>query len=69
MRVLEDEICYRAKECKFLCQEVLKIFFYVVIIVLLHVKIINLVDLTVYKLFATRADLYRTVYTHAKVKV
>ncbi|RVX08885.1 Deoxynucleoside triphosphate triphosphohydrolase SAMHD1-like [Vitis vinifera] len=24
--------------------------------------------LTIYKLFATRADLYRTVYTHAKVK-
>ncbi|KAI8527127.1 hypothetical protein RHMOL_Rhmol12G0051900 [Rhododendron molle] len=39
MRVMDDEICYRAKEC-----------------------------LTVHKLFSTRADLHRTVYTHAKVK-
>ncbi|KAI5665539.1 hypothetical protein M9H77_15392 [Catharanthus roseus] len=39
MRVLGDEICYRAKEY-----------------------------LTIHKLFATRADLYRTVYRHAKVK-
>ncbi|XP_041004603.1 deoxynucleoside triphosphate triphosphohydrolase SAMHD1 homolog isoform X1 [Juglans microcarpa x Juglans regia] len=39
MRVLGDEICYRAKEY-----------------------------LTVHKLFATRADLHRTVYTHSKVK-
>lgn len=39
MRVLGDEICYRAKDY-----------------------------LTIHKLFATRADLYRTVYTHAKTK-
>lgn len=39
MRVLDDEICYRAKEY-----------------------------LTIHKMFATRADLYRTVYTHPKVK-
>ncbi|MED6148253.1 hypothetical protein PIB30_051387 [Stylosanthes scabra] len=39
MRVLDDEICYRAKEY-----------------------------LSIHKLFATRADLYRTVYTHPKVK-
>ncbi|XP_077244067.1 uncharacterized protein LOC143884406 isoform X2 [Tasmannia lanceolata] len=39
MRVMGDEICYRAKEY-----------------------------LTVNKLFTTRADLYRIVYTHAKVK-
>ncbi|KAF3649284.1 hypothetical protein FXO38_17744 [Capsicum annuum] len=39
MRVLGDEICYRAKDY-----------------------------LTIHKLFATRADLHRTVYTHAKVK-
>ncbi|KAK1327269.1 hypothetical protein QJS10_CPA01g01327 [Acorus calamus] len=39
MRVMGDEICYRAKEY-----------------------------LTVHKLFSMRADLYRTVYTHAKVK-
>ncbi|KAG8384817.1 hypothetical protein BUALT_Bualt04G0157800 [Buddleja alternifolia] len=39
MRVMGDEICYRAKD-----------------------------HLTIHKLFATRADLYRTVYTHAKVK-
>ncbi|OMO69733.1 hypothetical protein COLO4_28945 [Corchorus olitorius] len=39
MRVLGDEICYRAKDY-----------------------------LSVHKLFATRADLYRTVYTHSKVK-
>lgn len=39
MRVMGDEICYRAKEY-----------------------------LTIHKLFATRADLFRTVYTHAKVK-
>lgn len=26
-------------------------------------------DLTIHKLFATRADLYRTVYMHPKVKV
>lgn len=39
MHVLDDEICYRAKDY-----------------------------LTIHKLFATRADLYRTVYTHAKVK-
>ncbi|GAU49233.1 hypothetical protein TSUD_282840 [Trifolium subterraneum] len=39
MRVLDDEICYRAKDY-----------------------------LTIHKLFATRADLYRTVYTHPKVK-
>ncbi|KAL7091666.1 hypothetical protein ACP275_12G119000 [Erythranthe tilingii] len=39
MRVIDDEICYRAKEY-----------------------------LTIHKLFATRADLHRTVYTHAKVK-
>ncbi|KAF8378298.1 hypothetical protein HHK36_029637 [Tetracentron sinense] len=39
MRVMGDEICYRAKDY-----------------------------LTVHKLFATRADLHRTVYTHEKVK-
>ncbi|CAA0814140.1 HD domain-containing metal-dependent phosphohydrolase family protein [Striga hermonthica] len=39
MRVIDDEICYRAKEY-----------------------------LTIHKLFVTRADLHRTVYTHAKVK-
>ncbi|KAJ4711117.1 deoxynucleoside triphosphate triphosphohydrolase SAMHD1-like [Melia azedarach] len=39
MRVMGDDICYRAKDY-----------------------------LTVHKLFATRADLHRTVYTHAKVK-
>ncbi|XP_021866599.1 uncharacterized protein [Spinacia oleracea] len=39
MRVLDDEICYPAKDY-----------------------------LTVYKLFSARADLYRTVYTHPKVK-
>ncbi|KAH9773304.1 HD domain-containing protein [Citrus sinensis] len=39
MRVMGDEICYRAKDY-----------------------------LTVYKLFSARADLHRTVYTHAKVK-
>lgn len=39
MRVMDDEICYPAKEY-----------------------------LTVHKLFATRADLHRIVYTHAKVK-
>ncbi|CAA7402237.1 unnamed protein product [Spirodela intermedia] len=39
MRVIDDEICYPAKEY-----------------------------LTIHKLFATRADLHRTVYTHAKVK-
>ncbi|KAF5195510.1 Deoxynucleoside triphosphate triphosphohydrolase samhd1-like protein [Thalictrum thalictroides] len=39
MRVMDNEICYRAKEY-----------------------------LTIHKLFSTRADLYRTVYTHAKVK-
>jgi hypothetical protein len=27
------------------------------------------IDLSVHKLFTTRADLHRTVYTHAKVKV
>ncbi|TYI77254.1 hypothetical protein E1A91_D06G131700v1 [Gossypium mustelinum] len=40
MRVLGDEICYRAKDY-----------------------------LSIHKLFATRADLYRTVYTHSKVKL
>ncbi|KAM7464614.1 hypothetical protein LguiA_032735 [Lonicera macranthoides] len=39
MRVIDDEICYRAKEY-----------------------------LTIHKLFSSRADLHRTVYTHAKVK-
>nr|XP_043608642.1 deoxynucleoside triphosphate triphosphohydrolase SAMHD1 homolog [Erigeron canadensis] len=39
MQVIDNEICYRAKEY-----------------------------LTVHKLFYTRADLHRTVYTHAKVK-
>lgn len=39
MRVIDDEICYRAKEY-----------------------------LTIHKLFASRADLHRTVYMHAKVK-
>ncbi|KAK8914407.1 hypothetical protein KSP39_PZI024099 [Platanthera zijinensis] len=39
MRIMDDEICYLAKEY-----------------------------LTVYKLFATRADLHRVVYTHAKTK-
>ncbi|XP_074331690.1 uncharacterized protein LOC141668634 isoform X1 [Apium graveolens] len=39
MRVIGDEICYRAKEY-----------------------------LTMHKLFSSRADLHRTVYTHAKVK-
>ncbi|CAL5189340.1 unnamed protein product [Lathyrus oleraceus] len=28
----------------------------------------NCLDLTIHKLFATRADMYRTVYTHPKVK-
>ncbi|XP_024014723.1 deoxynucleoside triphosphate triphosphohydrolase SAMHD1 homolog isoform X1 [Eutrema salsugineum] len=39
MRVMDNEICFRAKEYR-----------------------------NVHKLFATRADLYRTVYTHSKVK-
>ncbi|CAI0462532.1 unnamed protein product, partial [Linum tenue] len=39
MRVLGDEICYRAKDY-----------------------------LTVYNLFSTRAEMHRTIYTHAKVK-
>ncbi|PON59332.1 Ribonuclease Y [Parasponia andersonii] len=39
MRVMGNEICYRAKDY-----------------------------LTIHKLFATRADLHRTVYSHAKVK-
>ncbi|KAK4752719.1 hypothetical protein SAY87_021517 [Trapa incisa] len=39
MRVVGDEICYRAKDY-----------------------------LNIHKMFATRADLYRTVYTHPKVK-
>eukprot|EP00249_Psilotum_nudum_P019347 c27208_g1_i1 orf=837-1544(-) len=39
MRVVDNEICYRAKESR-----------------------------NVYQLFQTRADLFRTVYTHAKVK-
>ncbi|KAK4282430.1 hypothetical protein QN277_013809 [Acacia crassicarpa] len=39
MQVLDDEICYRAKEY-----------------------------LTIHKLFVTRADLHRTVYTHPKVQ-
>ncbi|XP_042498660.1 deoxynucleoside triphosphate triphosphohydrolase SAMHD1 homolog [Macadamia integrifolia] len=39
MRVIDNEICYRAKDY-----------------------------LSVYKLFSTRADLYRTVYAHSKVK-
>ncbi|XP_010682564.2 uncharacterized protein LOC104897395 isoform X1 [Beta vulgaris subsp. vulgaris] len=39
MRVMDDEICYRAKEY-----------------------------LTISKMFNTRADLHRTVYTHSKVK-
>ncbi|XP_057751084.1 uncharacterized protein LOC130969403 isoform X3 [Arachis stenosperma] len=39
MQVIDDEICYRAKDY-----------------------------LTIHKLFATRADLHRTVYTHAKVQ-
>ncbi|KFK33121.1 hypothetical protein AALP_AA6G333600 [Arabis alpina] len=39
MRVMDNEICYRAKEYR-----------------------------NVHKLFATRADLHRTVYTHPKVK-
>ncbi|CAL1383499.1 unnamed protein product [Linum trigynum] len=39
MRVLGDEICYRAKDY-----------------------------ITVYKLFSTRAEMHRTIYTHAKVK-
>jgi len=39
MKVIDDEICYKAKEA-----------------------------ITVYRLFQTRAELCRTVYTHAKVK-
>ncbi|CAH2080018.1 unnamed protein product [Thlaspi arvense] len=39
MRVMDNEICFRAKEYR-----------------------------NVHKLFSTRADLYRTVYTHPKVK-
>ncbi|XP_022928109.1 deoxynucleoside triphosphate triphosphohydrolase SAMHD1 homolog [Cucurbita moschata] len=39
MRVIDDEICYKAKDY-----------------------------LTIHKLFSTRADLYRTVYMHPKVK-
>lgn len=39
MRVIDDEICYKATDY-----------------------------LTIHKLFATRADLYRTVYMHPKVK-
>ncbi|XP_059643072.1 uncharacterized protein LOC132284945 isoform X2 [Cornus florida] len=49
MRVLGDEICYRAKDCQYPLE-------------------ITHHNLTIHKLFATRADLYRTVYTHAKVK-
>ncbi|KAF3786450.1 Deoxynucleoside triphosphate triphosphohydrolase SAMHD1-like protein [Nymphaea thermarum] len=47
MRVIGDEICYRAKEYR-----------------------IEMIwtDLTIQRLFSTRADLFRTVYTHAKVK-
>lgn len=68
MRVLGDEICYRAKECEFDSQE-LKSSFLVFYHYSLTCEYHKLTDLTIHKLFATRADLYRTVYRHAKVKV
>jgi HD superfamily phosphohydrolase len=63
MRVLDNEICFRAKECKF-CPPKFSICvcFYPIL------NPVNFSDLSVHKLFATRADLYRTVYTHSKVK-
>lgn len=39
------------------------------VVIFFSLFFISLSDLTIHKLFATRADLHRTVYTHAKVKV
>jgi hypothetical protein len=39
------------------------------VVIFFSLFLISLSDLTIHKLFATRADLHRTVYTHAKVKV
>ncbi|KAF6164313.1 hypothetical protein GIB67_029196 [Kingdonia uniflora] len=56
MRVMGDEICYRAKDWPYL-QYLTSAYVWILCL-----------DLTIHKLFATRADLHRTVYTHAKVK-
>lgn len=67
MRVMGDEICYRAKECKYL-NSIAEYTHFLLVTYPLSLEY-QVSDLTIHKLFATRADLYRTVYTHAKVKV
>lgn len=70
MRAMGDEICYRAKECQYLTD-----FYYISSSGTFAMPSFLLIfhsiwpDLTISKLFTTRADLYRTVYTHPKVKV
>ncbi|XP_043807198.1 deoxynucleoside triphosphate triphosphohydrolase SAMHD1 homolog isoform X2 [Manihot esculenta] len=66
MQVMDDEICYRAKDCWCLLSSTQK--HLVLILIILCLILVILLDLTIHKLFATRADLYRTVYTHPKVK-
>lgn len=69
MRVIGDEICYRAKDCQYMLEIHSLIFFLLEVVIFFSLWLISLSDLTIHKLFATRADLHRTVYTHAKVKV
>ncbi|OEL36829.1 Deoxynucleoside triphosphate triphosphohydrolase SAMHD1-like protein [Dichanthelium oligosanthes] len=75
MRVMGDEICYPAKDCRcFIYSPHLLKFdlsYFSIILrqqnVTCHVSL-GIIDLSIHKLFSTRADLHRTVYTHAKVK-
>ena len=76
MRVMGDEICYPAKDCRcfIYSSHLLKFDLVYFSIILRHQNVtchvsLGIVDLSIHKLFSTRADLHRTVYTHAKVKV
>lgn len=58
-----------AIEPKIVSTQVLPGFYLFLFDLCLTICVDKSLDLTIHKLFATRADLHRTVYTHAKVKV
>lgn len=67
MRVIDDEICYKATDCEY--HQPISVISFIVILLKFELMSYDFPDLTIHKLFATRADLYRTVYMHPKVKV
>lgn len=71
MRVIGNDICYPAKECQYSIKTsiMLNTISFMLTNNIFYFTWILSSDLTVHKLFTSRADLHRTVYTHAKVKV